>query len=190
MKTFLKMGMAAALVAAPAYAQTGSQSDIAGPIAGSIVVFAPLPGAVGATSTGLSLGITGIATVNGIATSFTAGGAITSPITGGPIPPAALNTVGQIISGGPGASAAVTSVSAALSAIAPGQTGLVAQLTVALTTLSTSTPETARANIIAAAALFNQLVTALPPGSLNATSLSPTLLAVHAALSPSVAAVR
>lgn len=192
MKNFLRISAAAIAMASPAFAQTGTGSDVTGPPPGATVTFAPLPvpsNPAGGTSSGISAtsGTAGAGAVTGVGQSFTSGGSITSPTTNAPIPAAALQSVGQILTSG--SPAAVATVSASLQA-AGAPAGVTAQLTQALAALAGATPGTAPGLIISAAQAFNNFVTSAPASFFAAGNLPPQFLAVHAALTPMVAAIR
>jgi hypothetical protein len=183
MKTFLKISGAALVVmsASVAYAQSGSGSDVTGPTPGSTVTFAPLPvptGTGGAPGGGApSPAAAGTVTTTG--TSMAGGTPMTSPATNQPIPTAASQSVGQVIS--TGSPAAVAQVSAALQG-AGAPPGATATLTQALAALAGASPSTAPGLIIGALNAFNSFVQNAPASFFATGTLPPQFLAVHAAL--------
>jgi hypothetical protein len=185
MKSFLTISAAALAISSPAFAQGGSDVQVP--------QFVPPPFnsaiQIQTSISSVALGTVGLSTMADVRTAFLNSGGLTSAITGGPIPPTQLQQVAAILSGAAGAGAAVTSVNAAIVALG-APPGVTSELTAAMTALSTATPETSRALIIDAAKKFNALIQSLPASSLVRNNLSPTLLALNAALTPITASVR
>jgi hypothetical protein len=174
--------------ASAALAQTGS--DISGPTGSTTVTFAPLPvptsaGGPGGARAGPAPAAMG--TVTSTAAMFAGGAPQTSPVTGQAIPQNAVQTVGSLIQGGSPAS--VTSVSQSLQA-AGAPPGATAQLTQALAALAGATPGNAFNLIVSAAQAFNAFVQSAPASFFAAGNLPPQFLAIHAALTPMVNAIR
>lgn len=180
MKRLLAVGAIALLIGGTAQAQSGSGSGASGPggagsgTGGMIGAFIPAPGGgpgVGAEGGGAGFGPMA-ANINGVATSFAAGGNVTTNIGGTnvTVPQAASVQVGQMLGGNV---AAQSSFTAALT----GSVGAVpaAALADALTTLGGAPTF---ANLLSAVNAFNAAVAALPAGA----PVPAQLLAARAAL--------
>jgi len=193
MRNVLKLSCAAAIASAfmatATYAQTGNGSDISGPAAGALVTFAPLNvpaaggtgGGSGAPNPGASSAVTGAGAV------LSGNTPVISPATNQPIPLAAAQSVGAVITSGSPADVAATS--AALQS-AGGLAGATATLTNALAALAGATPSSAPGLIIAAAQAFNAFVASAPASFFAGGTLPAQFLAIHAALVPMVSSIQ
>lgn len=181
MKRIFAVGAIALLIGGTAQAQTGgSGSGSSGPggsgagVGGSIGAFIPMPGGgpgVGGEGGGAGGGPMAN-NVNGVATSFSSGGNVTTNIGGTnvSVPQAASQNVGQILQGN--ANAASSFTAALTGTIGAGPAGALAQ---ALATLG-SAPTFS--NLVSAVNAYNAAVAALPAG----TAVPAQLLAARAAL--------
>lgn len=180
MKRILAVSAIALLIGGTAQAQGGSGSDFSGPggagggTGGMIGAFIPMPG--GGPGAGAERGGAGFgpmaANVNGVATSFAAGGNVTTNIGGVSytVPQAASTLIGQVLLGSGGASTSLTSV--LTGSVGAGPAGALAQ---ALATLGGAPTF---ANLVSAVNAYNAAVAALPAGA----PVPAQLLAARAAL--------
>ncbi len=174
MKRIFAVGAMALLIAGTAQAQGGSGSDHSGPggagagVGGSLGAFLPTPSTGGG---GMGGGPTGN-NVNGVSTSFQAGGNVTTTVGGAtvPVPATAAAQVGGTLSGNATQSAAF--VSGLSGTIGSGPATALAQ---ALQALGASP---SFLTLVAAVNAYNAAVNALPAGAQPPAQL----LAARAAL--------
>lgn len=174
MKRILAVGALALMTGSTALAQGGSGSDHSGVggagagVGGSLGLGVPTSGTTGS---GGGFGLT-VNSVNGVATSFQAGGNVTTTIgtTTVTVPPAAAATVGGALAGN---TAAVNSLTTGLTASVGA--GPAANLSQALVTLGGAP---SFANLVSAVNAYNAAVAALPAGATPPAQL----LAARAAL--------
>lgn len=185
MSSQIRFVAAAALVlgSGTVFAQSGNGSDVSGP-SQVTVTFAPLgiPNATGGSNIGPSPSTFGA--VGNVRSNFNSGSPVISPATGQPITPAAVHSVGDLISNG--APASLANVSAALNA-AGAPSGAVATLTQALAALATADHDDMPRAVLASVKAFNALVASSPAAFLRNPPAA--FLAIHAALVPMAASV-
>jgi hypothetical protein len=182
--------------AATAAAQKGNASDVTGPpaitIAGGAFTPLPVPNSKGGSGTGGTSGASGGAALHGVVASigatFSAGTAVISPATGQAIAPAAVETVGALIVSGSMASANSVGSSLQRGGATPLSVGTLMEAMIALSNASPSSVPGAIAN---AGKAFNALVASAPAGFFRSNGGGPpaTFLAIHAALTPMLAAI-
>lgn len=180
MKRILAVSAIALLIGGTAQAQGGSGSGHTNPggggggTGGMIGAFIPMPGGgpgVGAERGGAGFGPMA-ANINGVATSFAAGGNVSTNIGGvnTPVPQGASVQVGQMLGGNTGAASSFTA--ALTGSVGAGPAGALSN---ALATLGGAPTFT---NLVSAINAYNAAVAALPAGA----PVPAQLLAARAAL--------